>query len=149
MNGVNHQISQFYKHTQSNSTISISVEKKTTNLTAACWYLGEGETPGAMAHSHLPSLCFARPYAVARGFIYFTREKIDQVKMHINLISAMPTYISFRLLLKLSKFRFKTPTKKNNQNQYQFQLVQRTSQSLLVPTKAVKASNLGIRKITS
>ena len=35
--------------------------------TAACWYLGDGETPGAMAHSHRPSLCLASPYALANG----------------------------------------------------------------------------------
>jgi hypothetical protein len=37
------------------------------HLTAACWYLGDGETPGAIAHSQRPSLCFARPYALERG----------------------------------------------------------------------------------
>jgi hypothetical protein len=36
--------------------------------TAACWYLAEGETPGAMAHSQRPSLCLASPYALARGY---------------------------------------------------------------------------------
>jgi hypothetical protein len=36
--------------------------------TAACWYLEEGEMPGAIAHSHRPSRCFASPYAVSSGY---------------------------------------------------------------------------------
>lgn len=32
-----------------------------TDLTAACWYLADGETPGAIAHSQRPSLCLASP----------------------------------------------------------------------------------------
>lgn len=58
-------------------------KKKKNNLTAACWYLGEGETPGAMAHSHRPSLCFARPYALERGFIYLTRKRLISSKCKI------------------------------------------------------------------
>jgi hypothetical protein len=37
-------------------------------LTAACWYRAEGDMPGATAHSHRPSRCFARPYAVSSGY---------------------------------------------------------------------------------
>jgi len=37
-------------------------------LTAACWYLAEGEIPGATAHSHRPSRCFASPYAQSSGY---------------------------------------------------------------------------------
>ena len=38
-------------------------------LTAACWYLGEGDTPGARVHSHWPFLCMSSPYASANGCI--------------------------------------------------------------------------------
>lgn len=45
--------------------------------TAACWYLGEGETPGAIAHSQRPSLCLARPYALANGCKQKNQKKLN------------------------------------------------------------------------
>lgn len=53
--------------------------------TAACWYLGDGETPGAIAHSQRPSLCFARPYALAIGYRKSTKQaKCNMSKMKPN-----------------------------------------------------------------
>lgn len=50
-----------------------------SNPTAACWYLGDVETPGEIAHSHRPSLRFARLYAHDRG----CRKNM----LHINKLS--------------------------------------------------------------
>ena len=56
-----------YKINKTEKKFLIKNNKNEKKLTAACWYLGDGETPGAIAHSQRPSLCFARPYALDRG----------------------------------------------------------------------------------
>ena len=62
----------------------MNFQPKKKTLTAACWYLGDGETPGAIAHSHRPSLCFASPYALASGYKNQLKDEIKRQIIKLN-----------------------------------------------------------------
>jgi hypothetical protein len=69
---------------------------------------GNGPLPPAIS-----VLC--KTICTRKGLHFFSGRKINQFNMQTNLISAVTTYISFRLPLKLSKFRFKTQLKQQKQ----------------------------------